>query len=45
MYNFKNTECQKAFKKLKTNTNMLSTIFYSEDHINVLANRFIKKID
>ena len=45
IYYLKNTECQKTFKKLTTNTNMLSTIFDSDDHINVLANRFLKKID
>ena len=45
VYNIKNTECQKKFREYTSNTNMLSSIFNSEDNINILAQRFIKKLD
>ena len=45
IYNLKNLECQKRFKELTSKTKMLSTIFNAKDNINVLTNRFIKKMD
>ena len=45
VYNIKNTECQKKFREYTSNTNMLSSIFYCEYIINILAKRFIKKLD
>ena len=44
-YNLKNVECQKKFYKYTTDTKMLSSIFNTEDDINVLTQRVIKKID
>ena len=45
LYNLKNPECQEIFKKYTSNTKMLSSVFDSNDNINVLTNRFIKKLD
>ena len=45
VYNLKNQQCQKNFKIYTSNTKMLSSIFTSEDDINKLVNRFIKKVD
>ena len=45
VYNLKNVECQKKFKSYTSNTKMLSSIFDSEDNINILTQRFIKKLD
>ena len=45
LYNLKNSDCQKKFKAYTSNTNMLSSVFDSNENINVLTNRFIKKLD
>ena len=46
LYNLKNRECQIKFKEYTTNTKMLSTVFDAADEdINVLTNRFLKKLD
>ena len=45
VYNLKNSECQARFKEYTSNTNMLSTVFDSNADINVLAKRFLKKLD
>ena len=45
LYNIKNLECQQIFKKYTSNTKMLSSVFDSDDNLNVLTNRFIKKLD
>ena len=45
MYNLKNKECQLKFKAYTSNTNMLSSVLNSEEDINVLTRRLIKKID
>ena len=45
LYNLKNTECQNIFKKYTSNTRMLSSVFVAEEDINILTNRFIKKLD
>ena len=43
LYNLNNIECQKKFKIYTTNTKMLSSIFESNDDINILTQRFLKK--
>ena len=45
LYNLKNRECQIKFKEYTTNTNMLSTVFDADEDVNVLTNRFLKKLD
>ena len=45
LYNIKNTDCQEKFKAYTSNTNMLSSVFDSEEDLNILTKRFIKKID
>ena len=45
VYNLKNHECQKRFKEYTSNTNMLSSVFDSSEDINILTNRFVKKLD
>ena len=45
LYNVKILECQKEFKKYTSNTKMLSSVFDSLDDINILVNRFMKKIN
>ena len=45
VYNLKNSECQAKFKEFTSNTTMLSTVFDANENINVLASRFIKKLD
>ena len=45
LYNIKNHECQKRFKEYTSKTNMLSSVFDSDDDINILTQRFIKKLD
>ena len=45
VYNLKNSECQKKFFKYTSNTKMLSSVFDSKDDLNILAKRFIKKLD
>ena len=45
MYNLNNIECQEKFKKYTTNTKMLSSIFESNDDINILTQRFLKQLD
>ena len=45
LYNLKNEECQAKFMKYTNETNMLSTVFNADEDINVLTNRFMKKLD
>ena len=45
LYNLKNKECQKNFKLLTTNSNLLSSSFNSSDDINTCTNRFIKNLN
>ena len=45
VYNLKNKDCQIKFKDYTSNTNMLSSIFNSDEDINILAQRFIKKLN
>ena len=45
MYNLKNAACQKKFKEYTSNTKMLSSIFDSKDDLDILAQRFIKKLN
>ena len=45
VYNIKNKECQDKFRNYTSNTNMLSSIFDSNDDINILTQRFLKKLD
>ena len=41
----KNIECQEKFEEYTSNTNMLSAIFDSKEGIDILTNRFLKKLD
>ena len=45
LYNLKNPICQKKFQKYTSGTKMLSSIFDSDEDINILTQRFIKKLD
>ena len=45
VYNLKNLESQNKFFKYTSNTKLLSSVFDSKDDLNVLAKRFIKKLD
>ena len=45
IYNLKNEECQRKFKDYTSNTKMLSSVLDSEEDINVLTTRLIKKIN
>jgi hypothetical protein len=45
IYNLKNKECQHKFKEYTSNTKMLSSVLDSEENINILTKRLIKKIN
>ena len=45
VYNIKNKGCQEKFRGYTSNTKMLSSIFDSSDNINILTQRFLKKLD
>ena len=45
IYNLKNPSCQSKFKSYTSGTNMLSSIFDSDEDLNILTQRFIKKLD
>ena len=45
VYNIKNTDCQERFRQYTSNTKMLSSIFDSTDNLDIMTNRFIKKLD
>ena len=45
MFNLKNIICQRAFKEYTSNTKMLSSVLKSEDNIDVITERLIKKIN
>ena len=45
IYNLKNKECQRAFKKYTSNTKMLSSVIDSNEDINTITRRLIKKIN
>ena len=45
IYNLKNPTCQKKFKSYTSGTKMLSSIFDSDEDLNILTQRFIKKLD
>ena len=42
MFNIKNVECQKKFRDYTTNTQMLSSIFNSEDDLDILSQRTLE---
>ena len=44
-FNLKDKECQKAFKKYTSKTDMLSKIFDKEGDLNELTEKFIKKLN
>ena len=44
-YNLKNKVCQKKFKEYTGNTNMLSSVLNSDEDMNILTKRLIKKIN
>ena len=45
IYNLKNKDCLAKFKSYTSENNMLSSIFDSNDDINTLTNRLVKKIN
>ena len=45
VYNLKNLKCQKEFQKYTSNTKMLSSIFDSKENVDILVNRFMKKVN
>ena len=45
MFNLKNVECQKKFKEFTSNTQMLSSILDAKDDLELLSQRFIKKLN
>ena len=44
-YNLKNKNGQKIFKNITSNTRMLSSVFNSNEPLEILTNRFLKKLD
>ena len=44
-FNLKDKECQKVFKEYTSSNNMLSNIFENEGDLNMLTERFIKKLN
>ena len=44
-YNLMNKECQTKFKEYTSNTKMLSSVFNSDDDVEYLTQRLLKKID
>ena len=45
VFNLKNIECQKEFKKLTSNTNFLSSVFESNNNLNAITKKFLKRLD
>ena len=45
IFNFKDKDGLARFKSYTSNTNMLSSVFNSREDIDVLTNRFLKKLD
>ena len=45
VYNIKNKDCQRKFKEYTSNTRMLSSVLDSDEDINVLTDRLIRKIE
>ena len=45
LYNLKNLECQEKFKACTSNTKMLSSVFDSKEDLDILTDRFLKKLD
>ena len=45
MYNLNNKECQQKFKSFTSDTKMLSSVFESDENIDVLTKRFLKKLN
>ena len=45
MYNLKNKENQKKFKQYTSNNKALSSIFESNDNLDILTERFLKKLN
>ena len=45
MYNLNNRECQQKFKEYTSQSKMLSSVFDADDDIDILTNRFIKKLN
>ena len=44
-YNLKNKECQAAFKKYTSETKMLSSTVNEHDDVDIVVNRFMKKLE
>ena len=44
IFDFKNKDSQQRFKEYTTNTKMLSSVFNSDEDIDILTNRFMKKL-
>ena len=44
IYNLKNKECQAKFKEYTTTTKMLSPVFDSDEDLETLVTRFLKKL-
>ena len=44
-YNVKNKECQAAFKKYTSETKMLSSTVNEHDDVDIVVNRFMKKLE
>ena len=44
MFNLKNTECQKKFKELTSDTNFLSSVFDNDNDINSVTKKFLKRL-
>ena len=44
-YNLKNKECQMKFKNITSNTNMLSSVFNSDESLEIQTKRFVKKLN
>ena len=45
IFNLKNKDCQEQFKKMTTDTKVLSTAFREDEDLNISANRFMKRLD
>ena len=45
MFNFKNRHAQKKFKSYTSGTLMLSSVFNSNDNLDIQTKRFLKKLD
>ena len=44
-FNLRNPDCQRLFKEYTSKSNMLSSIFDQNEDLNVLTEKFIKKLN